>query len=137
MIGHTNTQILLYILPWYSALPRYLNNFSNKVKNIPMVLPSSPIKIWGKPVKGCKNKYKQTNTDYCFTYSCWHLYQYIEDDFSMQVLIFNKLFQTICSHVNKKMLVIDCFLMCCVSMLFESLIEIKNEDQKSSSLFWY
>jgi len=42
-------------------------NFKNQDKNIPMVLPSSPIKIWGESVKGIisyDRTYKQTNRDH-------------------------------------------------------------------------
>ena len=46
-----------------------ITNFSSHVKNIPMVLPGSPIKIWGKLVKGFMSydrTYKQSNRDYYF-----------------------------------------------------------------------
>ena len=41
--------------------------FQNQAKNIPVVLPRSPIKIWGKSVQGLLS-YDRTNIDYNFIY---------------------------------------------------------------------
>ena len=44
----------------------------NQAENIPVVLPCSPIKIWGKSVKvllSYDRTYKQTNEEYNFIYS--------------------------------------------------------------------
>ena len=49
-------------------------------------------------------------------------------------------FQITSLHVNKLKLIMDSFswfLCLCISMLFESLVEIKNWNRKSSSLYWY
>ena len=64
------------------ALPRYNLSFpalrgilksQNQAKNIPVVLPSSPIQIWGKSVQGFMSydqtyTNKQKNKDYNFIY---------------------------------------------------------------------
>jgi len=56
-------------------------------------------------------------------YSSWRLYQYNEDD------LLTSFFSITSLQVNKEKMLIDSlflFLCLCVSMLFESLVKIKN-----------
>jgi len=72
-------------------------------------------------------------------YNGRRLYQCNEEDFSIQVLISSVLFQITTLQVNKEKLLIDRFYLfpcLCVSMLFKSMVEIKDWNRKSSSVYW-
>ena len=60
-------------------------------------------------------------------HSGWHLYQYNEDDFLIKVLFSSKLFSNY-KYTSKHREAVY------ISMLFESLEEIKNKIKKSSSI---